>query len=73
MDTWRANYFREWDDCLAFSAGISANSDDEIVDQAKSDMVDSVRLEFISLILRRDLLFGLTNGMTIPDFKGHHF
>jgi hypothetical protein len=73
METWRADYFREWDDCLAVSASISANSDDVIVDQPKSDMVDAVRLEFISLILRRDLLFGLTNGMTISDFRGNHF
>jgi hypothetical protein len=29
---------------------ISANSDDEIVDQAESEIGDDVRLEFISLV-----------------------
>jgi hypothetical protein len=50
MATWRADFFDDWDDASpSRSMIISANSDDEIVNEAESQIGDAVRLEFIAL------------------------
>jgi hypothetical protein len=50
MATWRADFFEDWDDeAPSRSMIISANSEDEIVEEAESGMRDAVRLEFVPL------------------------
>ena len=50
MAIWRADFFDDWDDASPpRSMIVSANSDDEIVNEAESHMGDAVRLEFIPL------------------------
>ena len=49
--TWRVDFFDDWDDVApSRSMVISANRDDEIVDEAESEMGDAVRLAFIPFI-----------------------
>jgi hypothetical protein len=51
MATWRADFFDDWDDASAPSRSIilSANSDEEVVEEAKAEMGEAVRLEFVVL------------------------
>jgi hypothetical protein len=51
MATWRADFFDDWDDASPPSRSIiiSANSDDEVMEEAKAEMGDAVRLEFVVL------------------------
>jgi hypothetical protein len=49
--TWRADFFDDWDDAApSRSMVISANSDDEIVEEAELEMGRAVRLEFFPFI-----------------------
>jgi hypothetical protein len=50
MATWRADFFEDWDDeSPSRSMIISANSEDEIVEEAESELRNAVRLEFVPL------------------------
>ena len=51
MATWRADFFDDWDDASQPSRSIiiSANSDGEVMEEAKAEMGDAVRLEFVLL------------------------
>ena len=45
--TWRADFFDKWDDTSpSRSVIISANSEDEAVDKAATQMGDAARIEF---------------------------
>jgi hypothetical protein len=53
MKTWRADFFNDTDDMLPFrSVVISAESEDEAVDQAAAQMGDAIRIEFTRVISR---------------------
>ena len=51
--TWRADFFDDTDDLLpSRSVIISADSEDDAVDQATAQMGDAVRVEFTRVISR---------------------